>query len=410
MSGMREVEEHLAAILAAVTPTGDERVTPADAQGRVLRAAVVARLDIPAFDNSAMDGFAVRAEDIASPPVTLRVIADLPAGSALDPSFGAGEAVRIMTGAPVPTAADAIVPFEDTVGGLADSFGEITVTAPARQGAFVRRRGVDVRVGDEVVPSGAVLGPLQLGAATAAGVTDLVVARRPRVAIVSTGDELVMAGQTPGPGRLPDSNGVQLAALALEAGAEVAFRAVVPDDDAAFLAAIAGAVSARADLIVTSGGISAGAFEIVKTALAAPDSGIEFVRVRMQPGKPQAFGRLAAGPLLFGLPGNPVSSALSFEVFVRPAIRAMAGARDLARPLLRLAAASGWRTPPGRRQYLPAVIDRSDPAAWTVAPATAGGSGSHLAGGLARAEAYAIVPADIDEVSAGDLLDVMLLG
>jgi molybdopterin molybdotransferase len=180
----------------------------------------------------------------------------------------------------------------------------------------------------------------------------------------------------------------------------------VTDEDAAFGAALDRALyEAHADVVVTSGGVSAGAYEVVKNVLRHR---IEFVTVAMQPGKPQAFGRIGDA-LVFGLPGNPVSVAVSFEVFVRPALLALQGRAELQRPVLRLPAATGWRTPAGRRQYLPAAIDRTDPAAWTVRPATPGGSGSHLAAGLARAEAYAIVPAEVAAVTEGDLVDVMLI-
>ncbi|MFC7430583.1 MULTISPECIES: gephyrin-like molybdotransferase Glp [unclassified Agrococcus] len=409
MSDLRTVEEHLAEVLAAVEPLDAHAVPLADALGRVLREPVRAANDIPAFDNSAMDGFAVRLADVATAtaetPVTLAVVADVPAGSALDPALRAGEAARIMTGAPMPADADAIVPFEDTLGGLADSLGTVTVlAAPRAAGAFVRRGGQDARVGDVVLDAGTLLGPLQCSAAAASGTASVVVSRRPRVAIVSTGSELVEPGTPLTRGRIPDSNGILLAALAAEAGAEVVHRGSVDDDGAGLRASIA--AMDDVDVVVLSGGVSAGAYEVVRIELA--DS-MAFVRVAMQPGKPQGFGRLPDGPLLFGLPGNPVSSAVSFEVFVRPALRALQGRTDGERRRLRLPAAVAWTPPAGRRQHLPAVIDRADPARWTVAPSSAGGSGSHLAGGLGRAEAYAIVPAEVESVAVGDLVDVMLI-
>lgn len=409
MSDLRTVEEHLAEVLAAVEPLGSETLPIAEALGRVLHEPVRAANDIPAFDNSAMDGFAVRFADVATAteatPATLEVVADVPAGSPLDPPLRAGEAARIMTGAPVPADADAIVPFEDTRGGLDDSLGTVTVlAAPRSPGAFVRRGGQDARVGDVVLETGTVLGPLQCSAAAASGVATVVVARRPRVAILSTGSELVEPGAPMGRGQIPDSNGVLLAALATEAGADVVHRGAVDDDGEGLRASLRD--MGDVDVVVLSGGVSAGAYEVVRTELAEH---MAFVRVAMQPGKPQGFGRLDDGPLLFGLPGNPVSSAVSFEVFVRPALDALQGRTSGARPRLRLPAAAAWTTPPGRRQHLPAVIDRRDPERWTVAPATAGGSGSHLAGGLGRAEAYAIVPAEVASVAVGDLVDVMLI-
>lgn len=412
VSALRGVEEQHALILSRVTVVPAGAVPVSAALGRTLREPLRARVDIPVFDNSAMDGFAVRFADVADAapgrrPVRLQVVADLPAGTALDPALATGEAARIMTGSPVPTAADAIVPFEDTLGGLADSLDEIVVErAPRARGAHIRRQGEDARAGDELLPAGVVLGPLQLAAAAAAGVAAVVVSRRPRVAVVSTGSELVTPGEPLERGQIPESNSELLAGLVAEAGCEVVLRLSVPDEGDGPADAVAAASALGADVVVFTGGVSAGAYEPVKNSLAGV---MEFTKVAMQPGKPQGFGVTEEGMLLFGLPGNPVSAAVSFEVFVRPALLALQGRTALDRPVLRLTAAQGWRTPPGRRQYLAAAIDRSDPARWTVRPATAGGSGSHLAGGLARADAYAIVPAELEAVAAGDQVDVMLI-
>lgn len=407
----RPVEDQLARVLDAVEVLEAQAVPVRDAAGRTLADPIVAAHDIPLFDNSAMDGFAVRGADVdgasTEQPVALRVTADLPAGGTADPALGSGEAARIMTGSPVPTDADTIVPFEDTAGGLADSLGEVRVLrAPARHGAFVRRRGADLRAGDTVVPAGERLGAFQVAAAVAAGVAEVTVTRPPRVAVVSTGSELLAPHETPTRGRIPDSNGPLLELLVAGADAEVVLVARVPDDADAVRAVTAQALAQGADAIVFTGGVSAGAYEPVRAAF---DGGgeVEFAPVAMQPGKPQAFGVLHSGCLVFGLPGNPVSVAVSFEVFVRPALLAMQGRAGIHRPRSTFTAAQAWTTPPGRRQYLPAVVDL---AARTVRPATAGGSGSHLAGGLARAEAFAIVPADVDAVAEGDPIDVMLVG
>ncbi|GAA2585162.1 molybdopterin-binding protein [Microbacterium binotii] len=408
---IRTVEEQLALVLAEVATLPSERVATAAAAGRTTAAPVRAGVDIPVFENSAMDGFAVRFADVRAAtdaaPSRLRVVADLPAGTAFDPDLGPGEAARIMTGSPVPTAADTVVPFEHTAGGLDDSLGEVAVLVPPpAPGAHVRRRASDLSAGDVVIDAGVLLGPLQIAAAAAAGVGELEVTRVPRVAVISTGDELVAPGLPLRRGQIPESNSILLAGLAAAAGADVVLRASVDDMDASLLAVLRDAQDAGADVVITSGGVSAGAYEVVKNALSGD---IAFPKVAMQPGKPQGFGRLAAGPLLFALPGNPVSSAVSFEVFVRPALMRMLRRAALHRDVIRLPATTGWRTPPGRRQYLPASIDRSDPTGWRVGPATAGGSGSHLAGGLARAEAYAVVPAEVEEVREGDLVDVMLV-
>lgn len=406
MTDLLTVEEHRARVLAAVEPLPVETVSLAEAAGRTLAADVSARHDLPGDDNSSMDGFAVRFADVegadADAPVSLRVVADLPAGSADDPGFGPGEAVRIMTGAPVPTGADAIVPFEDTAGGLADSLGSVEVLrAPAAGGAFIRRRGGDVRAGDVVLAAGERLGPFALAAAAAAGVDRLETRRRPRVAVVSTGSELVPPGTAPGRGQTPDSNATLLASLVADADAEVVLVAHASDDAGEIDTVLARAVGA--DVVVFTGGVSAGAYEPVRQALSER---IAFVKVAMQPGKPQAFGVLDDGRLVFGLPGNPVSVAVSFEVFVRPALLAFQGRAIVDRRRARLTASESWRTPPGRRQYLPAVVDL---VAGTVRPATPGGSGSHLAASLARAEAFAIVPAEVSAVAVGDPVDVMLI-
>lgn len=410
MSDMRSVEEQLARVLAAVRVVPTDVIPVRNATGRTLAAPATATHDIPLFDNSAMDGFAVRAADVAdaSPdnPVALRVVADLPAGVSTDPRLTAGEAARIMTGSPTPSDADAIVPFESTVDGLADSLDVVRVLEAPAPGAFVRRRGADLHAGDVVIPAGERMGAFQVAAAVAAGVADVTVTRAPRVAVVSTGSELLAPGETPRRGLIPDSNGPLLERLVADADADLVFTARVTDEGEAVAQATAAAREAGADVIVFTGGVSAGAYEPVRAAFDGHGE-VEFVRVSMQPGKPQAFGVVGDGCLVFGLPGNPVSVAVSFEVFVRPALLALQGRNERFRPRLTLRAAESWRTPPGRRQYLPAIVDL---AARTVRPATAGGSGSHLAGGLARASAFAIVPADVAEVAVGDEVDVMLVG
>lgn len=406
------VEAHLETVLAAVIPLAGESVRVEDAAGRTLDAPVLARVDVPLFDNSAMDGYAVRYPDVsaatAEHPIELRVIADLPAGSTAQPVLGSGEAVRIMTGAPVPPTATAVVPFEHARDGLQSIAAPAAVTtAPVREGAHIRRRGEELRAGTEVAPAGAIVGPLQMTAFAAAGVDHILVRRRPRVAVISTGSELAPSGGEFAHGQIPESNSVLLASLCAEVGADVVSVGTVTDEDAVFEALLERAIrNARADVVVTSGGVSAGAHEVVKNVLR---DRIAFVPVAMQPGRPQAFGRID-GTLVFGLPGNPASVAVSFEAFVRPALLALQGRSDRRRPMLRMPTTTGWRSPIDRQQYVPVTLDRSDPSAWSVRPAAAdGSSGSHLAAGLARADAYAVVPAEVADVAAGDLVDVMLL-
>ncbi|WP_309069446.1 gephyrin-like molybdotransferase Glp, partial [Microbacterium sp.] len=271
-------------------------------------------------------------------------------------------------------------------------------------GAHIRRRGEDLHAGDIVIPAGTELGPLQLSAAAATGVDRAVVARPPRVIVISTGSELVEPGAEFARGQIPESNTTLLAGLVRATGAELMRVTSVSDNPEELRSLLRD--NSEADVLITSGGISAGAYEVVRQVL---DGEITFTKVAMQPGKPQGFGRLSNGVLLFGLPGNPVSAAVSFETFVRPALLALQGRTKLHRDILRLPAATGWRTPPGRRQYLPVSIDRTDPARWSVRPATSGGSGSHLAASLAHAEAYAVVPAESEAVAEGELVDVMLI-
>lgn len=392
---MIEVAEHLAAVLAMVQPLGGAQRDVAAARGRVLRHPVFAAVDVPGFDSSAMDGFAVR--DLAA-PATLRVIADLPAGTDLDPRMDAGDAARIMTGAPVPTDATAVVPFEDTAHGLAGGLDPVAVLLPPRgPGAHIRRRGSDVRAGDLVVSQGTRLNAARIGAIAASGVGAVSVSRAARVAVVSTGSELVAPGAAPRRGQIPESNSVLLAGLAEEAGAEVVLRTSVGDEGEGPRRAIAAAEEAGVDVVVFSGGVSAGAYEVVKNTLGDL---MRFERVRMQPGKPQGFGRTPGGVLLFGLPGNPVSAAVSFELFVRPALRALEGDADLGGEAARVALTVGRRARPERVQYVPVRVDRSDPARWTATPT------AHGTRGLGDADGLAVIPPSADDLVAGDLVTV----
>ncbi|GEL96069.1 molybdopterin molybdotransferase MoeA [Cellulomonas composti] len=423
---MRGLDEHRAATLALAAPLPAVEVGLLDALGLVLAADVVTDEVLPRWDNSAMDGYAALAADVAraapDAPVALRVVGDLAAGSADEPTVVAGTAVRIMTGAPVPPGADAVLPVELTrpadprVGAWAEVGGVVEAVQRVEPGANVRRAGEDAAPGDLVLTAGALVGPAHVAAAASVGRATLVVHRRPRIAVISTGDELVAPGEPLPRGRIPDSNSWLLAAAVQEAGA-TALRLGPTSDDPDELRALVAALDdgrhGTVDGIVTSGGVSVGAFDVVKAAL----TGVEFVSVAVQPGKPQGLGRLPGGTPIWTLPGNPVSSFASFEAFVRPAIRRMLGLVDVERPRFAAVAADGWRTPPGRAQLMPVrltepdepgAVRRGDDGRVRVWRATSGGSGSHLVARLAVAQGLAVVPADVPEVRPGDTLEVFL--
>ena len=405
---MRTVAEHRAAGLALAYPLPPVTLALDGADGTVLAADVLASSALPRWDNSAMDGYAVRASDVAAAtpatPVTLRVLADLHAGSEDQPEVTEGSAARIMTGAPVPPGADAVVPVEDTDGGTAT----VVVRAAVPGGRHVRRAGDDAAAGDVVLTAGTLLGAAQVSAAASLGVGEVLVHRRPRVGVLSTGTELVPPGTPLRHGQIPDSNSYLLAAAVRAAGCEPVRWGPVPDDASALRAVLDGwdgPGGDHVDAVVTSGGVSMGAYDVVKELLAS-HAGMEFVSVAMQPGKPQGLGRLPGGTPIFALPGNPVSAFVSFHVFVRPALQRMRGLADVV-PACEVAVVSdGWRTPPRREQYMPVMLTRG-PEGLVARRAAAGGSGSHLVAGLARAEGFAIVGAEVEEVRAGDRLPVL---
>jgi molybdopterin molybdotransferase len=384
--------------VAALLPTTPVVSLPVlDCVGLVLGADLVSPVSLPPFDNSAMDGYAVRAADVAAASedaeVVLPVPEDIPAGRTDVVALAAGTAHRIMTGAPVPPGADAIVKVEDTDGGE----HRVTVRAPAAPGTHIRRAGEDDRAGATVLRAGAVLAAPQLGLAAAIGRAELPVHRRVRVLILSTGSELVAPGEELRHGQIYESNSVLLAAAVREIGGEVTVLRFVPDDVAAFHAAIAEHVDA-VDLLVTSGGVSAGAYEVVKDALTG--QGVEFLRVAVQPGGPQGSGRFGGLPVVT-LPGNPVSAALSFELFLRPALLAAMGHRKVDRRRVQIRAAEELRSPAGRTQYR-----RGRLAGDTVAPV--GGPGSHLLASFAASDCLIEVPPDATVVAEGEPVSVLL--
>ncbi|MEU0049327.1 gephyrin-like molybdotransferase Glp [Streptomyces sp. NPDC006309] len=424
------VDEHLEDILSAVRPLEPIELQLLDAQGCVLVEDVTVPVSLPPFDNSSMDGYAVRVADIAGAgeefPAVLEVVGDVAAGAADPVRVGPGQAARIMTGAPLPPGAETVVPVEWTDGGLGEgpvsgmrsrslapqgAEGQVRVYRPAAARAHVRARGSDVKAGDLALEAGTVLGPPQLALLAAIGRGTVRVRPRPRVVVLSTGSELVQPGEELGPGQIHDSNSFALTAAARDAGA-IAYRVGAVADDAETLRSTIEDQLIRADLLVTTGGVSVGAYDVVKEALSyAADadeagSGVEFRRIAMQPGKPQGFGSIGPDHIpVLALPGNPVSSYVSFELFVRPAIRTLSGLTDIHRPRARavLTADEALRSPRGRRQFLRGVH-----ADGKVSPV--GGAGSHLVAALARANALIVVPEDVESVEPGTEVEVVLLG
>ncbi|WP_236242946.1 gephyrin-like molybdotransferase Glp [Streptomyces sp. CC228A] len=425
------VDEHLDDILGSIRPLDPIELQLPDAQGCVLVDDVTVPVALPPFDNSSMDGYAVRVADVAGAgeeyPAVLTVIGDVAAGSGELPEVGPGQAARIMTGAPLPPGAEAVVPVEWTDGGAgggaattmraasADpegASGEVRVHRPVEARAHVRARGSDVQAGEPALAAGTVLGPAQIGLLAAIGRGTVRVRPRPRVVVMSTGSELVQPGEALGPGQIYDSNSYALSAAARDAGA-LAYRVGAVTDDADGLRAAIEDQLVRADLLVTTGGVSVGAYDVVKEALSAPDgaegggSGVEFRRLAMQPGKPQGFGTVGPDHIpLLALPGNPVSSYVSFELFVRPAIRTLMGLKDVHRPRARaaLSADKPLTSPAGKRQFLRGTYDAE---AGTVTPV--GGAGSHLVAALAHADALLVVPEDTTLVEPGAELEVVLI-
>jgi molybdopterin molybdotransferase len=371
VSSLPGIEDALVQVLAHVTPIGLEEVPVAEAAGRVLAEPGTAAGDLPPFDSSAMDGFAVRASDT---PGALRVVGQSAAGSPFDGELAPGEAVTISTGAVVPAGADAVVPVERTT-------GEVTVER-VEPGENIRPTGGDIRAGEVVVEPGIVLRPAQLGALAAAGVPRVRVARRPRAVVLPTGSELRPPGASLGPGEIYESNSVLLAAQLASAGADVTVLPPVADDEHATRDALERGL--ESDVLVTSGGVSVGPHDLVRRLLADLGAREVFWRVAVKPGKPVAYAT-RGDTLVFGLPGNPVSSLVGFELFVRPALRALQGARD-----------PGPHWLPGR---LSVALRRNDQRDQLVRARRAGdllepivGQESHMIARSAAADALVLVP------------------
>lgn len=400
-------------ILAAARSLDLENVSHDEAEGRVLTSPLVAGADMPPWDNSAMDGYAVRATDVhgatAEAPVTLSVIGRIYAGDAHPHTVAAGEAVRIMTGAPLPSGADAVVRVEDTDAESAER-DRVVVLASVESGRYVRPAGQDFHAGDQVLPRGHVVTPGVIALAASAGRRTLSVPRRARVALLATGDELrpveryadVVAGRG-----IPESNTPMLSAMVREAGGTVGEVGIAPDDPAALEAHILRA--SADDVLVTIGGASMGEADLVKRVLDGMGFEQDFWRVRLRPGSPFSFGflpREGRRQPVFGLPGNPSSAFVTFELFVRPFLRRLAGHTACFRPTTRMVAGEDLRGPEGLVAYLRVRIDRdAEPAVVRLT----GPQGSGLVRGLAVADGLAILPEGISVVERGDRVDVLLL-
>jgi molybdopterin molybdotransferase len=406
------VEEALDRILATVDVLEPERVGLLDATGQVLAEAVAADRDIPPLTNSAMDGYAVRGADVAGAqegsPVRLRVVGEVAAGHVSPLQVAPGTAVRIMTGAPVPGRADTVVRFEDT----RPDGDWVEVLKATSTGKNVRQAGEDVRAGQVVLEPGKVLRPQEIGMLAAVGRVEVAVVRRPRVAILATGDEVVPPDQVPGPGQIRDANSYAVAAQVQQYGGVPLLLGVARDREELVRRGMREALAQRADLIITSGGVSVGDFDLVKQVLAA-EGEMHFWSLNMKPGRPLAFG-VVSGPSagsgravpLLGLPGNPVAATISTDLFARPALLKMQGFTDWSRPTVRARLAQPIRRKDGRRHYLRVRLRQTDVGCEAT---LTGDQGSGILSSMVQADGLAIIPEEADHLHAGTEVEVILL-
>lgn len=415
---MISVEEARDRILAYFSRLEVERRDLVEALGQVLAEDIVAPFDIPPLDNTAMDGYAVRAKDTTgaseAAPIELRVVANLAAGYVLETSIGAGEAVRIMTGAPMPPGSDAIVPFEETdeplrgVNEAAVQGESVRVFKGAEPGANIRYRAEDMTAGRTIIPAGRVVRASEIGVLASIGLSEVPVYRRPVVAILSTGDEVTAPGEPLLPGRIYDANAHGIAALVRKYGGVPKMLGIARDTAEDLTAKIREGLGA--DMLVTSAGVSRGDFDVVKDVLAR-EGAIDFWTVRMKPGKPLAFGAFTAPdgrrvPHL-GLPGNPVSSMVSFELFGRPAIFTMLGRSDWERPVIRAITRDAVRNTDARRFYARCIVTLGEDGRYHAD--LTGPQGSGILTSMSAANALTIIPEDVPVAEPGDEIDVMML-
>jgi molybdopterin molybdotransferase len=397
------VDEALTMVLETVHPLGVERVALLHALGRVLAQEVLSPRDIPGFDNSAMDGFAVRSADIESAgadhPVTLKVIETVPAGTMPAHEVQPGQAARTMTGAPVARGADAIVPIEQTRG----SGDQVEILAPAPPNAFVRPRGEDLKEGEVAMTPGKLLGAADLGMLASLNRAMLGVYRRPRVAIVATGDELVDVDELPSGAQVVNSSAYALWGAIREAGGDASILRVARDTPAEVQERLTEALAF--DAILTTGGVSVGQFDHVKGVLDELGMKTRFHGVAQKPGRPLKFGTLRDRPV-FGLPGNPVSTLVCFYLYARPALLKMSGRRELGLPRIRVRCATDIRLAKGLTEFVRVKVERRDHEYFAV---PTGNQGSGIFSSVARADGLLIGPAELNQLRAGDHCTVLLL-
>ena len=403
--GMLSVEDYLERILRRIEPMAPDHQGLMEALGLPVAEDVRAPVSLPVFDNSAMDGYAVAFRDVAEASaeriVHLPVVGEIAAGLTAIREIAPGTTVRIMTGAAVPRGCTAVVPFEWTE----EENGEVRINQAPHEGQHIRRAGEEIKSGDLLMRRGEMIGPRQLGLLAAVGIGRVPTAPRPRVVVMSTGSELVEPGKPLGPDSIYDSNSYLLAA-AVRAHGGTAYRVSASSDDPqAFTEALSDQL-VRADLVVTSGGVSKGTHDVVKEVLSELGT-VEFLEVAMQPGKPQGFGVVGedATPI-FTLPGNPVSAYVSFEMFVVPALRKLTGHDPVERRLSSAVVQTSMRSMAGKKQLVRARLDR-DAAGSRVTPV--GGTGSHLIGGLSQANALIVLDRDVTRVEQGDQVPVLVL-
>ena len=395
------VDEALERILSRITPLPPVDTALAESVGRILAEDVVADRDVPPFRNSAMDGYAVRAEDVRTAPARLRVIGEVAAGAMPTGIVKTGEAMRIMTGAPMPDGADTVARVEDTD----DGRDTVTITKPIPPGLSVRAAGEDLRAGETILRAGTMLRPAELGVLATLGRGRIQTVPRPHVTVLSTGDELVELDAVVGPGKIRDANRYSLAAAARASGAVVETGGIVRDTAAALRTAL-GAAAARSDVVVTSGGVSVGDHDHVKPVVDELGT-MDFWSIAIRPGRPLAFGELRGTerPVpIFGLPGNPVSSLLTFELFVRPALLRLAGHTRLERPRAQARLLEPIDTPSGLRFFARGIHDPLDGTVRSTGP-----QGSGILRSMSLANCLIDIPADTDHLDAGAQVTVILI-